>query len=126
MGGICLIAGLLLAHCGEQATLSWTHSIEKIAWEEDYRCEGDALRLVEARVGGTGAGMEPPAGAILRNGAWHYQPQLPPLPEVQLRHSPYVPPYTICCDGRCQPLPAWLPDLPEEGVVTLAPCPGSP
>ena len=123
MDGICLLAGLLLAQCGDQITLSWTHSIEKIVWEEDYRREGRQLRLIAARVRGSGAGMEPPAEAVLRDGAWHYQPDLPALPEVQLRHSPHTAPYTICDNGRCQLLPAWLPGLPDEAIVRLAPCP---
>jgi hypothetical protein len=52
----------------------WTHSIEKIRWEEDWRIEDGALHLVEARIRGSGAGMEPPAGAVLKNGVWHYRP----------------------------------------------------
>ena len=122
MDGICLAAGLLLAHCGREATLSWRHSIEKVVWEEEYRLEDGGLRLVEARVRGSGAGMEPPEGAVLDDGSWHYTPKLPTLPEVQLRHSSYTAPYTLCCDGRCQPLAAWLPGLPEETVVILRPC----
>lgn len=122
MNGICLAAGLLLAHCGREATLSWRHSIEKVVWEEEYRLEDGGLRLVEARVRGSGAGMEPPEGAVLDDGSWHYTPKLPTLPEVQLRHSPYTAPYTLCCDGHCQPLAAWLPGLPEETVVILRPC----
>jgi len=122
MTGLCLVAGLLLAPVGETVTLRWTHSIEKILWEEDYRREGAALRLTEARVRGTGAGMEPPAGAILRDGAWHYTPALPPLPVVDLRHSPYVAGYTLCGGGRCAALPEWLPGLPDDSIVRLQPC----
>ena len=122
MEAICVATALLFAHCGQKATLSWRHSIEKIVWEEDYRCSEGGLRLTEARVRGTGAGMEPPPGAVFSDGAWHYTPEMAPLPEVQLRHSPYAATYTLCCDGRCQPLPDWLPGLPEEEVVTLRPC----
>ncbi|MDX9707530.1 MAG: DUF1850 domain-containing protein [Azospira sp.] len=123
MTGLCLAAGLLLAPLGKEITLRWTHSIEKVVWEEDYRRENAALRLVEARVRGTGAGMEPPAGAVLRDGAWHYAPDLPPLPRISLRHSPYVPPYVVCAAAGCRPLPDWLPGLPAETVVEIAPCP---
>ena len=125
MESICLAAALLFAHCGQTATLSWHHSIVKIVWEEEYRCHEGGLVLTEARVRGTGAGMEPPAGAVFSGGAWRYTPAMAPLPEVQLRHSPYAAPYTLCCDGRCQPLPDWLPGLPEEAVVTLRPCASS-
>ena len=122
MSGICLVAGLLVAVLDDAITLSWTHSIQKTVWEEDYRREGDALQLVEARVRGTGAGMEPPAGAVLKNGAWHYKPDLPPLPTISLRHSPYTAGYRICSGERCQPVTAWLPGLPEETVMGLLPC----
>lgn len=122
LGGICLAAGLLLAPLGDAVTLRWTHSIEKILWEEDYRLEAQGLRLVEARVRGTGAGMEPPEGAVLRDGSWHYMPRLPVLPRIELRHSPYVASYIVCANDRCQPLPVWLPGLPGNAVVELAPC----
>ncbi len=122
--GVCLVAGLLIAQFGSDITLRWTHSIEKILWEEDYRLEQGALRLVEARVRGTGAGMEPPAGAVLKDGAWHYTPNLPALPRVKLTQSPYVPAYVICSAGECKSIAAWLPGLPAQGVVELLPCPG--
>ncbi len=122
MNGICLVAGLLVAQMGDDITLRWTHSIQKTVWEEDYRREGDALRLVEARVRGTGAGMEPPADAVLKDGAWHYVPKLPPLPSIILAHSPHVSPYEICSSGRCQAINAWLPKLPEDATLALRPC----
>ncbi len=123
MTGLCLVAGLLIAPLGTLTTLSWTHSIEKVRWEEDWGVEGDRLRLIEARIRGTGAGMEPPPGAVLDHGVWRYTPSLPPLPQVLLRHSPHVPTYTLCAAGRCQPLNVWLPGLPEDAVIELAPCP---
>lgn len=122
MNGVCLVAGLLLAQFGDDVTLRWTHSIQKTIWEEDYRRDGNALLLVEARVRGTGAGMEPPAAAVLKDGTWHYTPSLPPLPRVVLRHSSYVPPYTVCAAGTCQPVTTWLPGLPEDALIQLAPC----
>jgi hypothetical protein len=123
MSGICLMAGLLLAVLDDTVTLSWTHSIQKTVWEEDYRREGNVLRLTEARVRGTGAGMEPPQSAVLKQGVWHYVPALPTLPSVQLRHSPYTAAYRICSSDRCQLVTEWLPGLPEETVIGLAPCP---
>jgi len=47
-------------------TLVWTHSIEKIDWQEDWRITPQGLELVQARVKGSGAGMEPPPEARLR------------------------------------------------------------
>jgi len=122
LSGICLVAGLLLAPLGEAITLRWTHSIQKTVWEEDYRLEANALRLVAARVRGTGAGMEPPPDAVLKEGAWHYAPALPLLPQVALRHSPYAAPYIVCVAATCKPVDAWLPGLPDETVLELKPC----
>jgi hypothetical protein len=48
-------------------TLVWTHSIEKTDWQEDWRITPKGLELVQARVKGSGAGMEPPPrGAACR------------------------------------------------------------
>lgn len=122
MGGLCLVAGLLLAPVGDALTLRWTHSIEMVLWEEDYRREGQGMRLVEARVRGSGAGMEAPEDAVLRDGVWHYAPRLPLLPRVVLRHSPYAAPYVVCARQRCAPLPEWLPGLADDTLIELAPC----
>lgn len=122
MSALCLAAGLLLAPLGEAVTLRWTHSVQLIIWEEDYRLVDGAMRLSSARVRGTGAGMEPPPDAVLHDGAWHYTPPLPLLPEVQLRHSPHVAPYIVCVAGQCRPVSDWLPGLPTEAVLTLRPC----
>jgi hypothetical protein len=52
----------------------------------------------EARIRGTGAGMEPPAGAVLQNGVWHYRPPLPPQAVLRLAHSPHAGGYTLVHD----------------------------
>ncbi|WP_038948876.1 DUF1850 domain-containing protein, partial [Bradyrhizobium genomosp. III] len=44
-------------------TLVWTHSIAKVDWQEDWRVTPAGLELVQARVKGTGPGMEPPSEA---------------------------------------------------------------
>jgi hypothetical protein len=121
--GICLAAGALAATLPLSSfTLAWTHSIEKIRWEEDYRVVGTRLVLEEARIKGSGAGMEPPAGARLVNGVWHYKPELPPLEKLRLTHSPYTAGYEICAEGACQPLTGVMPGLPEIEVVEVRPC----
>jgi hypothetical protein len=119
---ICLIAGLLIAQFENDITLRWTHSIQKTVWEEDYRREGAALRLIEARIRGTGAGMEPPADAVLKDGVWHYTPHLSVLPRVSLRHSPHVPPYVLCSGSDCRTVDLWLPGLADDAILELAPC----
>jgi hypothetical protein len=50
-------------------TLAWTHSIEKTAWQEDWRITRQGMELVHARIKGFGAGMEPPPDARLVGGA---------------------------------------------------------
>lgn len=71
---LCLASAVLALGLGvESFTLSWTHSVEKTEWIERWRVEGATLVLDEARVRGSGAGMEPPDGAHLVDGWWIYQ-----------------------------------------------------
>lgn len=119
MIGLCLGAaqGLVQAFLPVTAfTLVWTHSVEQVEWQEDYRIAEDRLVLTEARVKGSGAGMDPPAGAVLRDGWWHYRPKIPPLEMLRLMRSTVVEDYRFCADGRCRPLAVILPI--EEGVVS--------
>lgn len=120
---LCLAAGLLSAALtGNSFTLAWTHSIEKIRWEEDWLIENGRLRIVEARVRGSGAGMEPPPDAVLRQGVWHYRPALAPLDELLLAHSPAVASFELCRAGVCRPLADHLPGLPTSATLRLAAC----
>jgi hypothetical protein len=98
------------------------HSIEKIRWEEDWLIEGRALVIAEARIRGSGAGMEPPADALLKNGVWHYRPSLPPQTVLRLTHSPYTRGYELCVEGRCRPLADRLPKLPGTALIEVYPC----
>jgi hypothetical protein len=119
--GLCLAAGALHAFIATtHFTLAWMHSIEKIRWEEDYRIVGHTLVLEEARIRGSGAGMDPPPGAVLRDGAWHYHPELPPLPAVNVARSTYTPDYDLCIDGMCRPLGRWIPI--SAGTTRLSAC----
>jgi hypothetical protein len=107
VSGICLyLAGgaLATALAGESFTLAWTHSVEKVEWQEDWRLENGALALAAARVKGSGAGMEPPAGAVLAGGWWNYRPVVEPLSELRLARSGAVADYRLCRDGTCLPL----------------------
>lgn len=105
---------------GQHFTLAWTHSIEKIRWEEDYSVESHdtkpTLRLDRARVRGSGAGMEPPEDARLVQGWYVYSPTTPLPPALRLTRSPYTPDYTLCADGQCQPMSHWLA---TDGGTTL-------
>ena len=120
---LCLAAGAVAAALAiDSFTLTWIHSIEKIRWEEDWRIEAGALVLTEARIRGTGAGMEPPAGAVLKNGIWHYRPQLPPQSVLRLSHSPHAGGYTLCTATLCQPLADLLPGIAPQVVIEARAC----
>lgn len=108
-------------------TLAWTHSIEKTRWEEDYEVVpgpgGIALlRPMQARIRGSGAGMEPPPDAVLHDGWYEYQPGTPPLHRLLLTRSGYTADYDWCRRGACRKLGALLPS--DGGVTRLWPCRG--
>lgn len=100
-------------------TLAWTHSIEKIRWEEDWRVDGDRLVLDAARIRGTGAGMEPPPEAVLKNGVWEWHPHTRES-TLHLTRSPYTADYDWCNPQGCRPLGHILPS--DEGVTTVQVC----
>lgn len=121
---LCLAAGAVTAALAvESFTLAWVHSIEKLRWEEDWRIEGKTLVIKAARIRGTGAGMEPPDGAALKDGAWHYRPQVPPQPQILLAHSPYTAGHELCSAGQCRPLAEHLPGAENPAIIVLEACP---
>ncbi|MEO5695779.1 MAG: DUF1850 domain-containing protein [Burkholderiaceae bacterium] len=79
------VAAINLA--GSAFMLSWTHSVERVEWQEQWRVSGAQLQLESARVKGSGAGMEPPPDATWRDGWWSYPSHLPPQREVWLAVS---------------------------------------
>jgi len=101
-------------------TLAWQHTIEKQWWQEEYLVAGPWLFLVAARIRGSGAGMEPPVGAMLVDGAWVYRPADPWRRSITLAHSEFGDDYRLCIDGRCRALSAVLGG--KKGPVTLQPC----
>ncbi len=120
---LCLAAGALSATLAVQSfTLAWTHSIEKVRWEEDWRIEGRQLAMIEARIQGFGAGMEPPDDAVLLGGFWHYRPRVAPLDALNLAHSPYTAGYQICLAGACRPLADFLPGIATTATIVLRAC----
>ncbi len=121
---LCLTAGAISAVLAvESFTLAWMHSIEKIRWEEDWRVVGNTLVLGEARILGTGAGMEPPPDAMLKNGVWHYNAHPPPQRILHLAHSPYTKGYELCVAGKCAPLAERLPGIDNTASIELRGCP---
>lgn len=125
MIGLCLgLAGAVWAELPVPAfTLAWTHSIEKVRWEEDYRVSAAGLLLGEARVKGSGAGMEIPADAVLREGSWHYRRALPPLQPLRVGRTPEAGDYQLCYDGGCHALSEWLgPPRADRPALELWSC----
>jgi len=108
--GLCLgLAGVGWAEVPTPAfPLAWNHTIEKIRWEEDYRVTPDGLLLGEARVKGSGAGMEIPDDAELRDGAWHYQRQMPALPLLRERLTGWPVIVEEGCSRRRHPFFFWF------------------
>ncbi|MEO3386969.1 DUF1850 domain-containing protein [Mesorhizobium sp. CAU 1741] len=105
---LCILAGGKAMTLAVTAfTLAWTHSVEKTAWEEDWRITEAGLQLVEARVKGSGAGMEPPEGATLSNGWWQWTPTLPAQSKLLLAASGATASgWSLCADGQCLSLGA--------------------
>ncbi len=106
----------------ERFTLAWTHSIEKVRWEEDYVRRPGGFVPVAARIHGNGAGMEIPEDAVLRNGVWHYTPDLGPLPVLRLARSIHVADYEICQDGRCRAISELVPGSAAADALEIRPC----
>ncbi len=100
---LCILAGGKTVTLAVAAfTLSWTHSVEKTRWEEDWRLTPAGLEIVEARVQGSGAGMEPPEGSRFEAGWWIYTPKLGTLPQVVLAASGATGEgWKLCSAGKC-------------------------
>ena len=113
--GICLSLAAALQGTPEvfvpvtHFTLAWTHSIEKVRWEEDYAVQispatgqPPLLIALKARIKGSAAGMEPPDGAVLINGWFEYTPRQSTVAELRLMRSEFTADYEWCVDGGCQ------------------------
>ena len=118
---LCIIGAATLRLAVAGFTLSWTHSIEKTRWEEDWTVEPAGLQIREARIESMGAGMETPDGARFDGRWWRWAPKVPLLPQVNLRRSDAVPQgWRLCANGACRP----VGDVAEKAdVVVLEPCP---
>lgn len=100
-------AGKLLTLAIAEFSLSWTHSVERIRWEETWHISDEGLRPVLAVVLGSGAGMEIPEGAKRIDGAWHYEPKLAPQKQVVLAASGMTQgAWQLCAEGQCYELGA--------------------
>ncbi|ETR78344.1 hypothetical protein X566_12280 [Afipia sp. P52-10] len=107
-------------------TLVWTHSVEKVDWQEDWRVAGDGLTLVAARIKGSGAGMEPPPEARLDRGWWRWQPAPVLRKQVVLGHSGAAGEWRVCVDGRCNTLSELLGQAPDPHGTVMSACDAGP
>jgi len=118
---LCLAAGaLVVALNSDEIVLAWRHSVQKTRWEEVWRATPAGIVLTEARVEGSGAGMDPPDGARLENGFWRWTPALPPQREIVLRRSGATADWQVCVRSTCRPMGDLLPA--EADPVTLQRC----
>lgn len=120
MAVACLLAGALTVRLATAITLAWTHSVQKSAWQEDWRATPAGLVLAEVRVEGSGAGMEPPDGAVLKGGFYVAHPALAPQRQVILRRSGATADWQVCIAGACHPMAELVP--PDTDPVTLTTC----
>ena len=85
---ICILAGgKTMSLAATAFTLTWTHSVEKTRWEESWLAGPNGLTVIEGRIEGSGAGMEPPENARLEDGAYVYRLDRDPIPELVLAAS---------------------------------------
>lgn len=125
--GLCLAsAGVVKALSVTAFMLAWTHSVEKIEWQEDWRVTPQGLQIVEARVKGSGAGMEPPPDARLVDGWFRWTPQIAALPQVALGNSGMAGEWRLCSEGQCRTLSAILGQPVGANVTTMRSCDMSP
>ncbi len=115
---LCIAIGSqLVALPATSFTLSWQHTVEKITWEEDYLIAGAWLYLTAARVGGSGAGMEPPPNAMRVGKVWQYAPVNRWHAMLNLARSEFGADYSLCIDGRCTPMQQLIPGPPQPTAI---------
>ena len=117
---LCIVTGAKTTVLATQAfTLMWMHSVEKVEWQEDWRMTPAGLEILEARIKGSGAGMEPPDDSVLQGEWWVYHPRLDPLPEIVLARSG-VGQWQICFKTECESIEESSTDM---SPAVLQPCP---
>ena len=120
---VCLAsAGVVKALALAGFTLAWTHSVEKIAWQEDWRVTPDGLEIVEARVKGSGAGMEPPAEARLVDGWFQWRLQRAPQPRIVLANSGAAGEWRLCSEGKCRTISDIFGHEVGAATITMSVC----
>jgi hypothetical protein len=121
---LCLAsAGIVKTLAVAAFTLAWTHSIEKVEWQEDWRVASRGLELMQARVKGFGAGMEPPPDARLVDGWFQWQLRRTAMPEIALGNSGAAGEWRLCTDGTCRTLSEIFGFRVGSNVTTMSACP---
>jgi len=120
---LCLAAGgALKAIAASVFTLAWSHSVEKVRWEETWETVPTGLRLIEARIKGSGAGMEPAPHARLQQGWWIWEGNGQIFPRLTLGHSGQAGQWHLCIEGNCRPLHELIATAKQVGPVTISSC----
>lgn len=116
----CLLIGAaLLSWPDHDFTLEWIHSVERVSWQESWQVSPDGLRLTQARIKGSGAGMEPGERAQMVDGWWQWSPDIDPQPQLLLAASgTTISAWTLCAAGNCREIGA-----AAGAPVALRPCP---
>lgn len=121
--GACLMVGAKAMMLATGVfTLSWTHSVERTGWAETYRIEDDGLHLTQARVMGSGAGMDPGPGATLQGNWWVWTPDLPPLPQLVLAASGATVSGWSICDGTWPGTDCRVVGAESGEAIRVRPC----
>ena len=116
---VCIHAGgKAVTFAAGMFTLSWTHSVEKTRWQEQWVATEQGLVIREARVQGSGAGMEPGDNARREGSWWIWTPDLPPFRELVLASSGATDSgWTLCDAHDCREL-----GRKAQAPIVLRPC----
>lgn len=120
---ICIAAtGAIKVIAATAFVLSWSHSVEKTRWIENWSVEGGKLQLTQARVKGSGAGMDPGENAVLNDDWWVWTPDTPAVPEIVLASSGATGGgWKLCHQGGC----VTFGELAGDPVI-IRPCDAAP
>ena len=116
---LCILAaGKTTVIAASVFSLSWMHSVQKSQWLEEWQVTPAGLVLREARIKGSGAGMEPPDGSRLIDGWWVYTPDLAAQKSVTLASSGMTGGgWQLCAVGQCMDL-----GQTAGAPIKLSPC----
>ena len=120
---VCLAsAGVVKALALASFTLAWTHSVEKTAWQEDWRVTPQGLEIIEARIKGSGAGMEPPPEARLVDGWFQWRLQRAPLSRLVLGNSGAAGEWRLCSGAQCRSFSEIFGHDIGAATITMSAC----